>query len=692
MAQQAFNSDFNKNLTAPVGAMQLDVASMLIQANEHYNRSCQGNLTEEMRELEREKAARLCEHLYLKNSSQPQVLNLIGRISLDQHDYDKALNHFNSAIELDHRQPMFFTNLAYLQLMQRKFESAITNFKKAISLDKNHTQSLSGLALTYLNMGRYGESFQAYRNLIRAGHFNENIQSGVFRSAAMLKADYYQVELEHDLIRYLQYPNADYDLLSNLATSTLDHKYSISADKESPLDIFAIAKDTLFLETVRKVHCTNVDLENTVRALRFLILSQSMEAGHIIDEFIQLATAIAMQSARNGYVMSMYEDEVEVIASVENLIEQLTSMDDWQPQDITGALILLSMYKPLSGSAVGDKIKNTAISEWPELLQPMLEKALTEPEEIVRRAQRFQTEGNAVPPSHNIKKQYERFPYPHWSNLGFHTLCDYTQALRHELPHIEIPTELKGKTLNMLIAGCGTGLQALKAARYFQNVNVTAIDISATSLAFAEKQAEKLKIKNVRFISLDLTKVEQLDEQFDIIECSGVLHHLPKPEVGLKALTNCLKPYGFIKLGLYSETARLKINQLKQDIIGSFTNADEEQIRKLRWLIMTDDNLKEEYSKLLSSPDFYHMAGCADLLYNPLEHLYNIESLKELTQGSNLQFQGFTGLTSQRKMEFGHLFPLDQDMTDLNNWETFEQNNPELFSGMYQFICQKTKH
>ena len=178
----------------------------------------------------------------------------------------------------------------------------------------------------------------------------------------------------------------------------------------------------------------------------------------------------------------------------------------------------------------------------------------------------------------------------------------------------------------MLIAGCGTGLQALKAARYFQNVNVTAIDISATSLAFAEKQAEKLKIKNVRFISLDLTKVEQLDEQFDIIECSGVLHHLPKPEVGLKALTNCLKPYGFIKLGLYSETARLKINQLKQDIIGSFTNADEEQIRKLRWLIMTDDNLKEEYSKLLSSPDFYHMSCCADLLFNPLDHLYNIES------------------------------------------------------------------
>ncbi|GAA3913545.1 methyltransferase domain-containing protein [Litoribacillus peritrichatus] len=689
MAQQAFNTEFNKNLTNPVGAMQLDVASMLIQANEHYNRSCQGNLTEEMREIEREKAAQLCEFLYNKNPSQPQVLNLIGRISLDQHDYSKALEHFETAIELDQSQPMFFTNLAYLQLMQRKFDLALKHFKKAIELDNKHTQALSGIALTYLNMGRYGESFQAYRNLIRAGHFNENIQSGVFRSAAMLKADYYQVELEHDLIRYLQYPNADHDLLSNLATSTLDHKYNISGDKESPLDIFAIAKDTLFLETLRKVHCTNVDLENTIRALRFLILSQSMEAGHIIDEFIQLAIAISMQSARNGYVMSMYEDETEVVASIESLIEQIIALEDWQPQDVTGALILLSMYKPLTGSNVGDTINNTTVSEWPELLQPMLEKALTEPEEIMRRAERYKNPGMTVHASHNIKKQYERFPYPHWSNLGFHTLCDYTQALRHELSHIVIPPELKGKTLNMLVAGCGTGLQALKAARYFQNVKVTAIDISASSLAFAEKQAEKLKIRNVKFLALDLTKVEQLNEEFDIIECSGVLHHLPSPEEGLKALTNCLKPYGFIKLGLYSEAARLKINQLKQEIIGNFTQADEEQIRKLRWLIMTDDNLKAEYGKLISSPDFFHMAGCADLLYNPLEHLYNINSLRKLTQTTGLKFQGFTGLTPERKQEYGRRFPLDKDMTDLHNWESFEEKNKELFSGMYQFFCQK---
>jgi 2-polyprenyl-3-methyl-5-hydroxy-6-metoxy-1,4-benzoquinol methylase len=387
----------------------------------------------------------------------------------------------------------------------------------------------------------------------------------------------------------------------------------------------------------------------------------------------------------------MYEDESDVVDSLQNLIEQITSHKDWEVQDITGAVILFAMYSPFSGTKVGDALKDMPIRNWPEMIQPLIEKALSEPEEIARRAEYYKLDSTKETKHNDIKQQYERFPYPHWSNLGTHTLCDYTQALRHELPHIEIPNGMKGKTLNMLIAGCGTGLQALKAARFFQNVKVTAIDVSAESLAYAEQQAEKLNIKNVTFKALDLRKVSELNQTFDIIECSGVLHHLPNPEEGLSALLSCLKDDGFIKLGLYSETARIKINQLKQDIIGSFTKADEEQIRKLRWLIMTDENLRKEYGKLTSSPDFFHISGCADLLYNPLEHLYNIESLNGLLKNNQLDFLGFTGLTSERKKEFKQKFPLDQDLISLENWNTFEEESPELFSGMYQFFCQKTK-
>ena len=61
---------------------------------------------------------------------------------------------------------------------------------------------------------------------------------------------------------------------------------------------------------------------------------------------------------------------------------------------------------------------------------------------------------------------------------------------------------------------------------------------------------------NVTFNQMDLINVAELGVIFDIIECSGVLHHMEKPSKGLSALIQQLKPGGYIKLGLYSLIAR----------------------------------------------------------------------------------------------------------------------------------------
>ena len=37
---------------------------------------------------------------------------------------------------------------------------------------------------------------------------------------------------------------------------------------------------------------------------------------------------------------------------------------------------------------------------------------------------------------------------------------------------------------------------------------------------------------------------------FDVVECTGVLHHLPRPEEGLRVLSALLKPGGMMRLAL----------------------------------------------------------------------------------------------------------------------------------------------
>ena len=63
-------------------------------------------------------------------------------------------------------------------------------------------------------------------------------------------------------------------------------------------------------------------------------------------------------------------------------------------------------------------------------------------------------------------------------------------------------------------------------------------------------------MSGVTFKQMDLLSTSKMGVIFDIIECSGVLHHMDKPAEGLSTLLQQLKPGGYIKLGLYSEIAR----------------------------------------------------------------------------------------------------------------------------------------
>ena len=50
-----------------------------------------------------------------------------------------------------------------------------------------------------------------------------------------------------------------------------------------------------------------------------------------------------------------------------------------------------------------------------------------------------------------------------------------------------------------------------------------------------------VEIDNVELIQMDILEVSLLEEQFDIILCSGVLHHMDDPSKGLKTLLGVLK-------------------------------------------------------------------------------------------------------------------------------------------------------
>ena len=89
--------------------------------------------------------------------------------------------------------------------------------------------------------------------------------------------------------------------------------------------------------------------------------------------------------------------------------------------------------------------------------------------------------------------------------------------------------------------GGGTGLLALPLAQ--QAKSVTLVDISEKMLEQARLKAEQQDIKNIQFLEQDLL-VNPLEQQFDLIVVSRVLHHMPDLDATLAMFHHHLRENG----------------------------------------------------------------------------------------------------------------------------------------------------
>ncbi len=283
---------------------------------------------------------------------------------------------------------------------------------------------------------------------------------------------------------------------------------------------------------------------------------------------------------------------------------------------------------------------------------------------------------NVSSPQNNVhvtvRKQYEENPYPRWIS------CDVQSP----------PQRTASATHKHLIAGCGTGYGTCLTALRYPSAQITAIDLSLASLSYAKKKAKDLGIRNIEFYQADILDLENLNEDFDIIECSGVLHHMKDPLAGWRALLQKLKPDGKMHIGLYSELGRQDVVAARQIIADQgFTNTPE-GIKSARDFLadLPDDHPAKG---VLSRRDFYSLSGCRDLIFHTQEIRYTIDKIKESLEELGLRFSGFDLDNPQILQTYRAAYAADREMTNLESWAEFERTHPQTFRGMYQFWCRR---
>ena len=286
-----------------------------------------------------------------------------------------------------------------------------------------------------------------------------------------------------------------------------------------------------------------------------------------------------------------------------------------------------------------------------------------------------------------VQSQYEENPYPRWDSISAPKPIPYIWQILDEIAPYRPALEATSDTPAIFVAGCGTGKQPIFTAQRMLNSHVLAVDLSRASLAFAQRKAEELGVANISFAQADILKLGDLADRFDLIECTGVLHHMGDPEAGLEVLLGLLKPGGFLRLGLYSELARQHVVRFRKLLSDENIEPSPEGIRKFRARMW--DSEDKDAIIMRNEADFFATSTVRDLVFHVQEHRYTIPQVSDLLERYQLEFLGFLFKNPKVKSEFSKQFPTDTDCLDLQSWHRFEQSNPRTFANMYQFWCRK---
>ncbi len=631
-----------------------------------------------------------------------QVLRTLGRT-------DEAIRHLTQVTALKRDHATAHWQLADIFLQHGHFEKAETHYRRLLALKPDLAEVCSNLGIALASQSKWDEAAATYR---RALKLNPNlvdvyrnlgrvltIQGDSGEALALARRALAISETDETKAHFVQ-------CVKNLATPLFDDDLralvarALSEGWSRPTELSALAADlckqgthgrenglaamtgaSVLRALLETAPVRDIDLEGRLTAARLALLEAAESKDTVDAATFAFFCALTRQCFINEYVFAQTDDETR---RVRQLLETLCRGLEASAEASALQLIAVAAYVPLHAMPCRDALLTRS---WPEAVAPIVEQQVREPlqeQEIRQSIPALTAIDDEV--SKKVRDQYEEMPYPRWLKaapvgrpltLGWYLRNQFPQATIADLP--------SERSLDVLIAGCGTGQHAIETGRRFADASVLAVDLSLTSLSYAFRKTRELGLQNIAYAQADILKLGAIGRRFDLIESSGVLHHLADPAQGWRVLLSLLKPGGFMHIGLYSAIARADIRLARSFIVERGYGSSATDIRRCRQEILASED-GTPLKNAAKYSDFFTTSECRDLLFHVQEHQFTIPEIAAFLRANGLRFIGFGG---QPLQDYRRRFPQDNAASDLERWHVFETENPTAFVGMYQFWVQK---
>ena len=241
-----------------------------------------------------------------------------------------------------------------------------------------------------------------------------------------------------------------------------------------------------------------------------------------------------------------------------------------------------------------------------------------------------------------VARQYEAFAYPQ-------PFADLTEEIRKGYSQVGDPA-LYGpvlwprgrpqRRLKILVAGCGT-IQAAYTAYMSPDDEVIGVDLSEASLAHERFLQERHGLTNLKLFKGDLLDVGSIGDRFDVILCTGVLHHMADPGAGLAALRDVLETDGVMVLMLYGQTVRTGVYMLQDAFRRIGIEQTPAGVAEVRRIIAELPSRHYAQDYIRAAEELKHDAAIVDTFLHPQDRAYTVPQLLDLIEDAGLAFQNW---------------------------------------------------
>lgn len=240
-----------------------------------------------------------------------------------------------------------------------------------------------------------------------------------------------------------------------------------------------------------------------------------------------------------------------------------------------------------------------------------------------------------------VARRYEEHPYPEpLRDLGESLAQGNFQVGDPALWRPMLWPEGGPARPRILVAGCGTH-QAAWFAYTNRDCEVVGVDLSEASLAHQRYLQERHALTNLRVFQGDLRDVGEIGGQFQLVVCTGVLHHMADPDEGMRALGSVMSGDGVLTCMVYAALRRTGVYMLQDLFRRLGVKADADGVAFVRRTLAGLPPWHFANFYVGGVQELQHDTAIVDTFLHPQDRAYTVPQVLALVENNGLHFQGW---------------------------------------------------